>query len=207
MSPGKRPPAPSTDRVESLADGIFGFAMTLLVLNLSLPGSAGSTNEILSKLLLGQVRNFYTYILSFLLLGSLWATHHRQHHFIIRTDVVHVWLNIFLLMFVALVPFTTTLLSDFGNTALGEVIFALNLFILGLLFIFIWIHATRYHRLIDDDLDDAAIAGMTKRLLVLPAAPLAVLIVSPFLPSYASLLYVLMPILYWGPVFQRRRRR
>ncbi len=207
MSPGKRPPTPSTERIESLADGIFGFAMTLLVLNLALPGDVEPTGELLSKLLLGQIRNFYTYILSFLLLGSLWATHHRQHHFIIRTDVAHVWINIFMLMFVALIPFTTTLLSDFGNTVLAEFLFAVNLLVLGMLFLVNWLHATRYHRLIDDGLDADVIVDMTKRSFVLPAVSLAVLMMSPFLPSYASIIYLLYPILYWGPVFKHRRRK
>jgi len=204
MSSGRTPFDLSTDRVESLADGIFGFAMTLLVLNLSLPDRIEPTSAALSKLLLGQARNFYAYILSFLLLGNLWAAHHRQHQFINRTDTQHVWINIFLLMFVALVPFTTTLISDFGDTVLAEAIFALNLFLLSALFLFNWLHATRNHRLVNNDLDDATIRVMTRRMLVLPAVPLLVLVVCPFFPSYSSFLYVLIPVLYWRRVFRRR---
>ncbi len=202
MSPKKKPAAPPASRVESLTDGIFAFAMTLLVLNLTLPDQLDPTSEVLSRLLTGQAKNFYTYVLSFLLLGNLWATHHRQHHFIIRTDIQHVWIHIIMLMFVALVPFSTTLLSDFSTTVLADVLFDLNLLVLGVLFLINWMHATHNHRLVDPDLDPAVISEMRTRNLILPSVSVLALILSFFLPGYSSYLFLLVPLLYWGPFFR-----
>jgi hypothetical protein len=78
----------TTHRIEALTDGIFAIAMTLLVLNLALPETGnGLTQTVeLHKLLIGQTPKFFSYALSFLLLAIYWVLHHRQFHFIKRTE-------------------------------------------------------------------------------------------------------------------------
>ena len=104
----------TTRRIEALADCIFAFAMTLLVLTLTLP-DVMQTKLSLSQLLVAQWPKFFNYALSFLLLAVFWVIHHQQFHVIRRTDSRHVWINVGILMFVALMPFSTDVVGDYGG--------------------------------------------------------------------------------------------
>jgi uncharacterized membrane protein len=84
-------PGMTTHRIEALTDGIYAIAMTLLVLNLALPGTEtylAQTVE-LRDLLFGQAHKFFNYALSFILLAVFWIIHHDQFHFIKRTNRTH----------------------------------------------------------------------------------------------------------------------
>ncbi len=134
----------TTQRIENLADGIFSIAMTLLVLNLALPevGTGLTLTTELHTLLFGQTRKFFDYALSFILLAIFWIIHHQQFHFTKRTDHTHPRINICSLMFVALVPFSTSLTGDYPNETVAKLFFDLNLFILGSLNALNWTYAT-----------------------------------------------------------------
>jgi uncharacterized membrane protein len=53
------------------------------------------------------------YILSFLVIGTIWANHHSRFRFIARSDHVLLFLNTLFLMYVAFIPVTTALLSEY----------------------------------------------------------------------------------------------
>src|SRR4030065_989192 len=108
----------TTRRIEALADGIFAISMTLLVLTLTLPDMM-DTKLNLSQLLAEQWPKFFNYALSFFLLAIFWIVHHQQFHYIRRTDRTHIWINIGILMFVALVPFTTDVAGDYSGRTIA----------------------------------------------------------------------------------------
>ncbi len=196
----------TTGRIEALTDGIFAFAMTLLVLNLSLPDSVtGLANIKLYDLLFGQAHKFFNYALGFILLAIFWVVHHQQFHQIKRTDSRLLWINIFALMFVALMPFSTDLVGDFGGQTTADVFFAGNLLILGLLFLVNWTYATRNHRLVAHDLGREVIAQGIRRNLVTPAISVIVIMLSFFIPHWSLWLYVLVPFVLVLRPFRRRR--
>lgn len=63
----------SVGRIETLVDGIFAIAMTLMVLNLKLPNSSGVwTNQMVWSILGDQTVNLFVYALSFFILASFW---------------------------------------------------------------------------------------------------------------------------------------
>ena len=114
----------TTKRIEGLTDGVFAIAMTLLVLTLEIPEPlAENTTGMLAKLLISQRHKLFNYVLSFILLALFWIIHHRQFHLVKRTDHQHLWLNVFILMFVALIPFSTSLLGDYPRLQLTNIIF------------------------------------------------------------------------------------
>ena len=105
------------NRVEALTDGIFAVAMTLLVLDIEVPEvqqATGTAN--LPLKLLALVPKMLSYIISFIILGVYWVGHHAQLAFIHRADRPLLWINILFLLWVALVPFSTALLSEYSNT-------------------------------------------------------------------------------------------
>ena len=191
----------STRRIEALADGIFAFAMTLLVLTLTLP-DATQTKLSLSQLLVAQWPKFFNYALSFALLAIFWIVHHRQFHVIRRTDRGHIWINIGILMFVALVPFTTDVAGDYSRQTLAELLFSGNLLVLGLLFLLNWIYACWHHRLVDADLGRKIIFRGTVRSCILPAVAAVSMTVALFIPRWGLTVYLLIPIIELHPWFR-----
>ena len=123
----------TTTRVEALSDGVFAIAMTLLVLSFDvpvLPSNAGSAE--LVPALSALLPHVWAFLLSFVLLGSFWAVHHRQYHRIRHADDVSIWINLGSLLFVVLLPFSTDLEGEYGNLAPANIIFEANLLLIGL---------------------------------------------------------------------------
>jgi uncharacterized membrane protein len=100
-------PAPSTARLEAFSDGVFAVAATLLVLDLGLSGTGS-----LAQRLGHEWPHYATYVVSFLTIGIIWMNHHAQFDRIAVADRTLTVLNLFLLMFVTLIPFPTGLLAD-----------------------------------------------------------------------------------------------
>ena len=199
----KSPVPLSTTRIEALTDGIFAFAMTLLVLTLTLP-DATQTKLNLSELLTAQWPKFFNYALSFLLLAVFWIVHHQQFHFIRRTDKNHIWINIGILMFVALVPFTTDVAGDYSSQTLAELLFSGNLLILGLLFLLNWMYACGNRRLVDADMSRRAIYRGIVRNSITPGVAIISMITSLFLPRWGLTVYLLIPVIELLPWFRSR---
>jgi uncharacterized membrane protein len=195
----------TTHRLEALCDGIFAIAMTLLVLNLTLPsGAADLSNIELHSLIVGQGYKFFNYAISFMLLAIFWMAHHQQFHHIRKLDGALIWINVVILMFVALIPFSTDVVGDFAGHLLADVLFAGNLLVLSLLFLANWVYATYKHRLVDADFDDRIIRRGINRNILNSGVSLLVIIVALFFPTYCFWLYLLIPILSWLRPFRNR---
>ena len=194
----------TTHRIEALTDGIFAISMTLLVLTLALPEAGKGIAEV-HNLLVGQSDKFFNYALSFVLLAIFWIRHHQQSHLIKRTDAGYLWINIFFLMFVALMPFTTSLVGDYPNDSMAEVFFAINMLMLGILLTSNWVYATNHHRLVDNSLDSRSIALGKKRGLITPIVAVLAMGLAFVAPQICSFLYLLIPILQ--QVIEYRHRK
>jgi len=100
-----------TGRVEAFSDGVFAVAITLLVLDLNVAGPPRATNGSLAAQLGHLWPNYAAYVVSFLVIGILWVNHHALFAKIGRTDRPLLFLNLLLLMAVALLPFPTRTLA------------------------------------------------------------------------------------------------
>lgn len=197
----------TTRRIETLTDGIFAIAMTLLVLNLDLPEVGKELTEAgLHDLLIAEMPIFFNYALSFILLAIFWIIHHQQFHFIKRTDRKHLWISIFTLMFIALIPFSTSLVGDYPDDRMAEFFFGSNMFALGVLFNRNWAYATKGHRLVEASLDPRRIALGKKRGAVIPLVSLLAVLLSLIHPRLSSYTYILIPIILSLPQFRDKSR-
>src|SRR3954471_24131831 len=85
------------ERIAAFSDGVFAIAITLLVLNLKIPSlPADASSTALWSELLDDLPNLQAYVLSFLVIGLFWMTHHRVFTYIRRYDTTLVCLNLFL---------------------------------------------------------------------------------------------------------------
>jgi uncharacterized membrane protein len=192
----------SSNRLEALTDGVFAIAMTLLVLGLELPPiPAGESGPALAEAILDLRLPLAKYAISFILLGAFWVLHIRQIHHIRRVDLTGLWLGMGSLLLITLVPFSTSLVSDFPGKDAAELFFHLNILGISVLFALQWIHATRGRRLVSPELPEEIIE-MDRRLnLIIPAIALIGLVTAPFGSFESNLLYVIVPFLF--PLLRR----
>src|SRR3989449_10782925 len=99
------------NRLETLIDGVFAIAMTILVLELRAPATLSPGG--LAGGLVGLWSRFATFFISFIVLGVYWFANHQVFHFVLRVNHILVWLNILFLMGIALIPFAASLMGTY----------------------------------------------------------------------------------------------
>ncbi len=131
-------------RLAALSDGIFAFAMTLLVLNIRVPQAFDIHNEgELGHALLRLGPSLLTCIMTFLTLGVFWVGQQTQFTALREADRDVTWLHIGFMFAVVLAPFSTALLAEFITFHLAILIYWANIALLGLmLYLSSW-HAYR----------------------------------------------------------------
>jgi len=184
-----------SNRIEALSDGIFAIAMTILILNISIPDKEIVEKIGLLKALLNHAIEFYTYFLSFLLLGIFWIIQRQQMSIFIKTDQKHMWQTIFLLMFICLVPFSASLFSDYSEDNTAAFIFCANMFIIGIFFFVIWHYATKDHRLVSPDFSREEIINGRRNVLVFVFVSILAMGAAIIIPSYSGMFFFLIPLL------------
>jgi uncharacterized membrane protein len=112
-APEAGPPAATellahTSRVEAFSDGVMAIAITLLVLEVKLPGGDAP----LLHQLLHAWPSYFAYLVSFLTIGIIWLNHHAFFLKIHRIDQRLQWWNLMLLLFVSFLPFPTKVLAE-----------------------------------------------------------------------------------------------
>ncbi len=184
------------NRLETLVDGIFAIAMTLLVLNIRVPAMThAQARSEMPAVLANLSPHFFAFAMSFALLTVFWMAHHRQFHFIEKVDEPFIWLNIFMLALIVLVPFTTSLVGEYETNQLTVILFELNLFGIGSCILAYWWYATRGHRLVSSKLTDRQIKYGLKRSAVLPVVSLFAIALSFVTPQYSTLAYLVIPVI------------
>src|SRR6516162_6347195 len=157
------------NRIEALTDGVFAVAMTLLVLDIKVPElQQPLARAELPLKLLSLWPKFLSYTISFVILGVYWVGHHVQLSFIRRADRPLLWINISFLLWVALVPFSTALLSEYATTRIAIAIYGANLIAIGLTLALHWWYATTENRHVDPDIDRGLVRGAMYRTLMGP---------------------------------------
>lgn len=112
-------------RILALSDGIFAFAMTLLVLSLVLP--AGLVGAAVGNYLLDPrfFQALYAYLITFFVLMLWWQGHHLVFGYIRLYDRNLIRLNMVFLVFIAILPFATAVLNAARDAPVGVVFFSL----------------------------------------------------------------------------------
>jgi len=94
-----------SDRLEAFSDGVFAVAITLLALDLAVPGPGHGR---LGDLLRHHLPSFAAFAVSFLTIGIIWVNHHTLFKNFARIDRTLLFLNLLLLFFVVCIPFGTS---------------------------------------------------------------------------------------------------
>jgi uncharacterized membrane protein len=193
---------PDLDRIAFFSDGVFAIAITLLVLEIRvpepIPGSHASS--LLSVLLEELWPDFYSFLISFWFVGTLWMAHHRVFHYIRGYDRTLLVLNLFFLMWIVLLPFSATLLSRFENQQLAVTIYATHVAVAELALAWVWRHASRAPQLMDTRRMDSRQRRYNELLVfampLIFAFSIGVSIISPLAAQLSWLLvFLVRPVL------------
>ena len=172
-------------RLDSLTDGVFAFAMTLLVINIELPeGFHPATNrEFLAKLS-GLSDTFTAYLITFFVLIGFWSGRAQETGGAEMASPAYARATLLNLLGVTFLPFSMLAVSRY-DLAAAVWIYGANM---------IWLAATSLlvSRAAERDSGRAGEADARIKLGVLIASAVLSMIASLYSPDYAMLLYLLV---------------
>jgi uncharacterized membrane protein len=126
-SESSAPVEKQTGRLEAFSDGVFGIALTLLVLELKVPEIAitpGGPNPGVGRALWVQLAQqwpaYLSFVTSFFSVLVMWIHHHRVFRLVHGVDATLLFANGFLMFMVVLVPFPTAVISEYLDTPAGK---------------------------------------------------------------------------------------
>ncbi len=155
-------------RTEALSDGIFAFAMTLLVISLAVPPiPEKDAPTVLPGILASMWGEFLIFVIAFFIIASFWLSHHR---IVRRVQFVNdrlIWINIAFLFFIVLIPFSTTISGDYSNVLEAVLFFHANLLVASLLLALMWWYIIRHSGELNPGGKDPEFRGM-ERAFVIP---------------------------------------
>jgi uncharacterized membrane protein len=191
---GDRPAGFGKNRIEALTDGIFAIALTLLVLGVEVP-TVPEASISAAQLLIDLFPDFFHYILAFIVLAVIWVFHHQQFHHILHIDRKVLWLNILGLMFITMVPFSSSYADTYYTEQVSGIFFSTNLLIIGLLIWLQWEHATKDHRLVSPHLDSSEIRFEKQKNLIIPTLGVLAITLSLFGVLWAAGIFYTLPLI------------
>ncbi|MDE1869591.1 MAG: DUF1211 domain-containing protein [Candidatus Micrarchaeota archaeon] len=186
----------SKQRAEALTDGIFATVMTILVLTLTVPIILnGNVDQILSEDLIGLLPNILTYVMSFLVLGTLWIGHHNIFRYIESAGRRMQWINLVFLLSIGFIPFTTAILGKYPLEQPALLAYGINLLIIAIIYNAFWAYAIML-KLVHKEVDKQFVKKSFKRNFI-GVFVYALGIIAAFFNPWISLgLYVFMPLFY-----------
>jgi uncharacterized membrane protein len=156
----------SLERLAALSDGIFAFAMTLLVLDLRIPSAAQVHGERELLMALGSLGpQWVAYGMSFLTLGIFWAGQQTQLNHLAEGTRDLTWIHLGLLFTITMLPLSTRLLAEFITYRGALLIYWLNILAPGAMLYWSWKYAMS-KKLIKDDTPYEVSASICRRVVI-----------------------------------------
>ena len=183
--------AVDNERLNTLVDGIFAIVLTLLVLDIKIPETT-SDAELIDQLI-DLWPQFFSFGLSFVILGIFWLGHQLESRYIRSSDHFHLLLTLMFMMFISLLPFSASLLGAHTGSRVAVIVYGSNILLASLLRYVHWRYVTGRRRLVDDNLSERLISSMSKTFLSTPLLCLAAIALS-LLSVKASLFLLLVTI-------------
>lgn len=190
----------SKNRLETLVDGIFAIAMTLLVLGISPPRPQDAVAEaLLPEMIESLLPQVFLFIVAFLVLALFWLGHHRQFHYVHRIDPPLLWINILILIAIVFVPFSTDVAGDYPSVTAASLLFHANMFIVGALFLLQWHYICRHGHLCEPAPGHAVMRGGLFRSVLVPAVAITGALICFANPPVSLLVYIALPVGTFAP--------
>ncbi|HVX21470.1 MAG TPA: TMEM175 family protein [Acidimicrobiales bacterium] len=189
---------PGVERLLGLSDGVVAIALTLLVLQLTVPSlshaKAATPGALATKLSNGS-DEFVSYIISFYVIAQFWLAHHRVFRHVAGHSEGLAWWNFAFLFTITIMPFSSNLLGDYASNPLAVDIFAVNLLLASLATQAVGIFGARRGLLVAGTPEEAMRAGRDRALAVVVAVSVSVGLawVNTTVAKYCWILIAVLP--------------
>ncbi|MGH6826223.1 TMEM175 family protein [Methyloceanibacter sp.] len=171
-------------RLEALTDGVFAFAMTLLVVNIELPeGFEPKSNQEFLARLAGLSDTFIAYLITFFVLVSFWFGRARETGEPEMASAAYAWAVLLHLLSVTFLPFSMLAVGRYDVPA--------SIWIYGANMILLSLSAIAISRIAERDSGRSRVPSGIVELGVLIVSAVLSMATSLFAPDYAMLLYLL----------------
>ncbi len=195
------------ERVLFFSDAIVAIAITLLALDLKLELPEG--HHLTFHDLLLPWKNYVAFLLSFINIANFWKTHHRMYTYIHKMTERTMSYNIGWLLFIVVLPFSTSVLSThFGDPA-SIFLYSLNIFALSVFQNSIWDSADIKNDFIDAEKVSAEERQRFRIMFNFDMINgLLCIALSFFVPKIAFfLLFFKIPVLFFAGIYIAKQRR
>jgi uncharacterized membrane protein len=186
-------------RVEAFSDGVFAVAITILVLELHAPETKG---EFLHELL-AEWQTWVAYFAAFLIIGTIWLTHHALFTRIDRVDSRLMLHNLAQLLFASLMPFAASMVSnatrvgDEADLLASVLLFAALSAILSINWYLLTLYVERSPHLLVDEADTAFIRADRRAQPISLLSPILAALIAIFVsPLWGFIILGLSPVYY-----------
>jgi uncharacterized membrane protein len=186
----------TTNRIESLSDGVFAIVLTLMVFQIRVPDV--SPDKLWARLMY-QKPEFYSYAISFILVGIYWVAHHNMYHLVKRSTRPLLWMNLVFLMFVGFVPYSVALVGRYADVQRVMIIYGVHLMIISGLLYLQWWYVTRKKDLLVSPLNPQFVRSVDLKILQAPVVCVLAILTSFISVRGSYLLYLLTIVLYLLP--------
>ena len=190
------------ERTVFFSDAVFAIAMTLLVIDIRIPQIApAAVGNQLPEALSDLLPRLYGFAISFWIIAMYWLAHHRIFHYIRGYDRRLLIINLFFLMWIVLMPFSASLLGEYGSNQLALDIYLSHMVLTSLSLGLLWRYAVGNRNLVDPDIDLGVLRYNNARVLALPLVFVLAIGVSFFSIAAAGyfvlLLFLVRPVTSW----------
>jgi uncharacterized membrane protein len=187
-------------RVVLFSDAVFAIAVTLLVLDIRPPQD---TRDLFHGLV-ALWPSYLAYVITFLLIGQIWANHHVMFDHIRIADRMVLFLNTVLLMDIAFLPFAASVLSSAFRAGQGQrtavVFYGIAFELAAILFNAIWDYARHGHRLLGTTIDSVGARAVSRRYRLALAWIATGTVLGALLPVLGLAVIAAFIPFYWLPI-------
>jgi uncharacterized membrane protein len=181
------------ERLLYFSDAVFAIAITLLALELKVPAHEAALNELeFRRALLAMLPTVIGFISSFILIGQTWIEHHRIGKLLMGVNRGILWRNLSLLFFVAIMPFTTALVSEYFASPTAISVYAVCFSCLGLCKVGLWRYAQSSGLIKGDQRE---VREVSRRIWASPIVSLGVLVLAMVGIPYVYFGFLLIPLI------------
>jgi len=185
------------NRLESFSDGVIAFAITLLVLEIRMPGNVAlTTNGEMLRALFALMPNIAVYVISFLVCSVWWVSHHGFIHDLQQVNRPLLWSNLLFLLWIAFLPFPTALLGQHPDQPVAAAFYGIVGAATGTSFFLMRLYASRHPGLMKSEVYKSERLRRARLSLLSPVLYFCGSALSLVRPTIGILIYAAIPVYF-----------
>jgi uncharacterized membrane protein len=172
------------DRFEGFSDAVFAIALTLLIVEIKVPGSPEGTHGYsdLASAMAEQWREYLALVLCYVVIGAYWLQHHYSGRIYAKSDHWFGAINLLFLLAIVVIPYPIRVWCfhlGTGFEPVASVTLVAGLALTACTWMAKWFYAISGRRLMDERLAPDFLQQMTRRygvatLVQIAAVPVAI---------------------------------